>query len=147
MADTDEPTQPTQGPPDQLPPDDVAEPLVDFDALRHRVGAVLAPVAGLSLLGMVIDGAVRGLTFALMGRWVGIFVLLSVLGIAVLTALHALGGAGRAELRGERLSSPDVGLAPRRTEDSVVRAMRTPTAEASDDAVDAPSGEDDGATG
>ena len=39
------------------------------------------------------------------------------------------------------------GLAPRRTEDSVVRAMRTPTAEASDDAVDAPSGEDDGATG
>ena len=98
--------------------------LVDFDLLRHRVGATLAPIAGLSLLGMVVDGAIRGLTFALMGRWVGIFVLVSVFGIAVMTALHALGGAGRAEERGERLSSPDVGLAPRRTEVSLVSHMR-----------------------
>ena len=44
------------------------------------------------------------------------FVLLAVLVSAVATALHALSGASRAEQRGERLSSPDVGLAPRKIE-------------------------------
>lgn len=89
-------------------------PLVDFEELRSRVGGVLIPIAGLSLLGAIIDGAIRGLTFALLGRWFGIFVLGSVLGVAIATALHAARGADRANRRGERLSSPDVGLAPRK---------------------------------
>lgn len=89
-------------------------PLVDFLELRSRLGGVLIPIAGLSLLGAIVDGAVRGLTFALLGTWFGIFVLGSVVGVAVTTALHAARGADRANRRGERLSSPDVGLAPRK---------------------------------
>lgn len=90
------------------------EPLVDFGAVPRRLQSVTGVVGALALLGCVIDGALNGLTFALMGRWVGIFVVGMVAGMAVATALHALGGADRAGRRGERLSSPDVGLSPRR---------------------------------
>lgn len=89
-------------------------PLVDFAAIPRRLQSVAGVVAALALVGCVVDGALNGLTFALMGRWVGIFVVGMVLGMAVMTALHALGGADRAGQRGERLSAPDVGLSPRR---------------------------------
>ncbi len=71
-------------------------------------------VAAAALLGCVVDGVLNGLTFELMGRWVGIFVVVMVAAAAITTALHALGGADRAGRRGERLSSVDVGIAPRR---------------------------------
>lgn len=97
------------------PPPAEPEPIVRFEgAGRRLLGGVVLPVAGIALAGAVVDGAVRGLTFALLGRWAGLFVVGVVLGAAVATALHALGGAGRAGARGERLSSPDVGIAPRR---------------------------------
>ncbi|WP_108668516.1 hypothetical protein [Euzebya rosea] len=120
---------------------DAHGPLVDFVALRRRVGAAMMPLAGLCLLGAVVDGAIRGLTFELLGRWFGMFVLLAVLVSAVATALHALSGASRAEQRGERLSSPDVGLAPRKIEGrtlvSAFEHASTPPAEPDADRADA----------
>jgi hypothetical protein len=89
-------------------------PLVDFTGLPARLQAVGVGLAALALLGCVVDGVLNGLTFALMARWVGIFGGALLLATAVTTALHALGGAGRASARGERLASPDVGVAPRR---------------------------------
>ncbi|CAN5362216.1 hypothetical protein BH23ACT9_BH23ACT9_16350 [soil metagenome] len=89
-------------------------PLVDFDALPRRLQTVAGVVGALALVGCVVDGALNGLTFALMARWAGLFVVGLLLGMAVMTALHALGGADRAGVRGERLSSPDVGLSPRK---------------------------------
>ena len=117
------------------------EPLVDFDALRGRVGGVLVPLAGLSLLGAVVDGAIRGLTFALLGRWAGIFILVTIFAIAVLTAMHALAGAGRAERRGERLASPDVGLSPRKIEG---RSLRNALEDMASAANDSPGDESEG---
>ncbi|AXV07464.1 hypothetical protein DVS28_a2785 [Euzebya pacifica] len=125
---------------------DVHEPLVDFVALRRRVGATMMPLAGLCLLGAVVDGAIRGLTFELMGRWFGMFVLLAVLVAAVATALHALSGASRAEQRGERLSSPDVGLTPRKIEGrtfvSAYEHAVTPPAAPDEDSADADTTDD-----
>lgn len=90
------------------------EPLVDFDAvpraLRLAVGLITVGV----LVGAVVDGLLRGLTFQTLGRWAGIYVVVLVLVAAVVTAVHALRGAGRAGSRGERLTSDDVGLLPRR---------------------------------
>ena len=125
---------------------DVHEPLVDFVALRRRVGATMMPLAGLCLLGAVVDGAIRGLTFELLGRWFGMFVLLAVLVSAVATALHALSGASRAEQRGERLSSPDVGLTPRKIEGrtfvSAYEHAMTPPAGPDEDSADADTTDD-----
>ena len=89
-------------------------PLVDFSDLPGRLQTMAGALALLTLLACIVDGAINGLTFALMGRWAGIFIALALLGTAVVTGLHAAGGADRAARRGERLSSPDVGLAPRR---------------------------------
>lgn len=89
-------------------------PLVDFADVPRRLQSVAGVVGAIALLGCVVDGALNGLTFALMGRWAGIFVVGVVAGMALATALHALGGADRAGRRGERLASPDVGLSPRR---------------------------------
>ena len=89
-------------------------PLVDFSDVPGRLQTTAGALAALAVLGCVVDGVLNGLTFALMGRWAGIFVVLTLAATAVITALHALGGAGRAEERGERLASPDVGIAPRR---------------------------------
>ncbi len=88
--------------------------LVDFDGVPRRLRSMALALTALALMGCIVDGVLNGLTFALMGRWVGILVVALMLGAAVTTALHALGGADRAGKRGERLSSPDVGIAPRR---------------------------------
>ncbi|HUG83494.1 MAG TPA: hypothetical protein VMM13_02970 [Euzebya sp.] len=89
-------------------------PLVDFSVMPRRMLSVAGVVGGLALIGCVVDGALNGLTFALMGRWVGVFVVGVVVGTAVMTAVHAVGGADRAGRNGQRLASPDVGLSPRR---------------------------------
>jgi hypothetical protein len=94
---------------------DPAEPaLVDFSVVPRRLQTVGMVLAALALLGCVVDGVVNGLTFALMGRWVGLFAVVMLVATAVTTALHALGGADRAGKRGVRLASPDVGIGPRR---------------------------------
>ncbi|MGI9018383.1 MAG: hypothetical protein ACR2HR_14985 [Euzebya sp.] len=89
-------------------------PLVDFSDVPGRLQTSAGILSALAVLGCVIDGALNGLTFALMGRWVGIFAVAMLIATAVITAGHALGGADRAGKRGERLASPDVGLSPRR---------------------------------
>ena len=108
-------------------------PLVDFAVIPRRLQSVAGIVGGLALLGCVVDGVINGLTFALMGRWFGIFVLGMVAGVAVLTALHAAGGADRAGRRGDRLSAPDVGLSPRR-----LSAVPPPAEDATDPGTSAP---------
>jgi hypothetical protein len=98
-----------------VPAGDVpAEPLVEFDGLPSRLLSVGLSLCGLALVGAVVDGAVNGLTFGTLGRWVGLLAVALLVAAAITTALHALRGADRAGRRGERLSSPDVGLAPRR---------------------------------
>lgn len=134
MSDTDVPQHGRPG-------DPADERLLDFAALRARVGNVLIPVAGIALVGAIVEGLLRGLTFGLLGRWFGIFVVASVLGVAVVTALHAAGGADRAGRRGERLSGDDVGLAPRKVREGVGR-MRDATSRGSADASD-PAAPDD----
>lgn len=95
-------------------------PLVDFGEMPRRLQSVAGVAGAVALVGCVVDGALNGLTFALMGRWAGVFGIGLVAGMAVMTAVHALGGADRAGKRGERLSSPDVGLSPRRSGDDLV---------------------------
>ena len=88
--------------------------LIDFGGVAGRLRVSAVVVAALALLGCVVDGVLNGLTFELIGKWVGIFAAAMLVTTAIVTAVHALGGAGRAGRRGERLSAPDVGLSPRR---------------------------------
>jgi hypothetical protein len=88
--------------------------LLNFRALAiwlRRVAAVLGIVA---VVGVVVDGLQSGLTFAVMVRWTGAFVLGLLLVAAIFVAVHALRGADTAQRRGESLSGPDVGLVPPR---------------------------------
>jgi hypothetical protein len=91
---------------------------VEFTPLARRLRAVAAGLAVVTLLAIVIDGMVRGLSFGGMILWLSVFVASLLLAVAVVVALHALRGAGTAQQRGERLSGDDVGLLPRgRTRD------------------------------
>lgn len=94
--------------------DEQPRPLVDFSDVPGRLQTSAGIIAALVVIGCVVDGALNGLTFALMGKWAGLFAVLMLAATAVVTAFHALGGADRADKRGERLSSPDVGISPRR---------------------------------
>ncbi len=91
--------------------------LVDFRAVPARLPRAIGVLAGFAFAGVVVDGLVRGLTFATMGLWLGIFLLAAVLTTAAMVAMSAIGAADRAGQRGERLGSPDVGLTPRRPRD------------------------------
>ena len=71
-------------------------------------------LAVLALVALVVDGLANGLSFAIMARWAGVFLLAMTLSAAVLVAVHALRGADDAQRRGERLSGGDVGLIPPR---------------------------------
>lgn len=88
--------------------------LVDFSIVPRRLRTAAGVLAAVTLGGCIVDGALRGLTFQLMGRWAGAFAVTFLIAAAVITALHAAVGADRASRRGERLSSPDVGITPRR---------------------------------
>lgn len=88
--------------------------LLAFGPLLARLQTAAGVLAVLALAAIVVDGLRNGLSFAIMGRWIGVYVAAMLVASAVAVAVHALGGAGRAQRRGERLSSPDVGLAPRR---------------------------------
>lgn len=88
--------------------------IVDYGPLAGRLGTAAAILAALAFVGVVVEGVRSGLTFALMFRWAALFVVAFLLVAAVQTAGHALGGAGRAQRRGERLSGPGVGLVPPR---------------------------------
>ncbi|MEE8601040.1 hypothetical protein [Euzebya tangerina] len=123
------------------PAESEPDALVDFTQVPRRLQTAVVVSAALALLGCVVDGAINGLTFALMGRWGGIFVLVALLSGAAVTAIHALGGADRAGQRGERLAGPDVGLSPRRFEgrgllhkaDAVSAAAATGSAASTDE--------------
>jgi hypothetical protein len=88
--------------------------LLDFRALAGRLGGVAAVLGVVAVLGIVIDGLQSGLTFAVMVRWTGTFVLGLLLVAAVFVGVHALRGANAAHRRRESLSGPDVGLVPPR---------------------------------
>jgi hypothetical protein len=94
--------------------DEQPRPLVDFSDVPGRLQTTAGIIAALAVIGCVVDGALNGLTFALMAKWAGLFAVTLLVTTAVVTAFHALGGADRADKRGERLSSPDVGISPRR---------------------------------
>jgi sugar phosphate permease len=88
--------------------------LVDFKALAVRLRTAAGILGIFAVLGVVVDGLRIGLTFAVMVRWAGVFVLGMLVVTAVLVALHALRGADTAARRGESLSGPDIGVVPRR---------------------------------
>jgi hypothetical protein len=88
--------------------------LLDFRALAGRIGGAAIVLGVLAVVGVIVDGLQSGLTFAVMVRWTGAFVLGLLLVAAVLGAVHALRGADTAQRRGESLSGPDVGLIPPR---------------------------------
>lgn len=87
---------------------------LDFRALGARLRAAAAVLGVVAVIGVVIDGLQSGLTFAVMVRWTGAFVLGLLLVAAGFVAVHALRGADTAQRRGESLSGPDVGLVPPR---------------------------------
>lgn len=93
------------------------ERLGDFPSLGTRLRTLATGLAVAALLAIVVDGMVRGLSFASMVLWVSVFAVCLLVGAAVSVALHALRGAGTAQRRGERLSGDDVGLFPRRRVD------------------------------
>jgi hypothetical protein len=94
------------GPPSDPPP------VADFAALPRRIRKAAAVVGGFALGGFVLDGIRSGLTVGLVVRWFTLAVAATLLVAAVVTALHALGGADAVQKRGERLSGDDVRLRP-----------------------------------
>lgn len=110
------------------------QPLVDFSTLPGRVRSVALPLGALALVACIADGALNGLTFALMGRWVGVYAVVTVLAAAIVTAVHALRGADAAAKRGERLSAHDVGITPRRLSAVPADDARPPAAGAAESA-------------
>ncbi|MGH8910735.1 MAG: hypothetical protein ACRD0K_30630 [Egibacteraceae bacterium] len=88
--------------------------LVDFRRLAGRLRGAAGLLGVVAVAGVIVDGLRSGLTFAVMVRWMGVFVLGMLVVTAVLVALHALRGADAAARRGESLSRPDVGLVPPR---------------------------------
>lgn len=97
-------------------PDDAERPgpLVDFGVLAGRVGVVALVLGALAFVAIVVEGLATGLTFGLMARWAAVFAVSLLAATAVMAATSALGGADRAQRRGERLSGRDVGLTPPR---------------------------------
>ncbi|MGH8904162.1 MAG: hypothetical protein ACRDYA_21390 [Egibacteraceae bacterium] len=87
---------------------------LDFRALGARLRGAAAVLGAVAVVGVVIDGLQSGLTFAVMVRWTGAFILGLLLVAAGFVAVHALRGADTAQRRGESLSGPDVGLVPPR---------------------------------
>jgi hypothetical protein len=88
--------------------------LLDFRRLAVRLRGAAVLLGVVAVAGIIVDGLRSGLTFAVMVRWAGMFVLGVLLVAAVLVALHALHGADIVQRRGESLSGPDVGLVPPR---------------------------------
>lgn len=93
-------------------PDRSPHRLVDFPALVRRLFWVAVVLGGVAVAGAVLQGLLRGLTFGVLLLWGTLWVVGMVVAGAVTAALHAVGGAGRARRRGERLASRDVGAMP-----------------------------------
>lgn len=91
--------------------------IADFPPLAARLRGLAAVLGVATLLAMVVDGVLRGLSFGSMVLWVSVYVVCLVVTAAVTVAVHALRGADTAQRRGERLSGDDVGLMPRRQPD------------------------------
>lgn len=98
-------------------PREPADRPIAFPPLAARLRSVAGGLAAATLLAIIVDGMVRGLDFTRMGLWLSIFAVCLLVATAITVAVHALRGAGAAGRRGERLSSDDVGLLPRRRRD------------------------------
>lgn len=88
--------------------------LLDYPRLAGRLRVSTVVLAMIAFAGAVVEGLADGLSFAVIGRWAGLFVVSAMLVAAVLVAAHAYRGADRAQRGGERLSGDDVGLLPPR---------------------------------
>lgn len=102
------------GAPGTPKPEPEPEAIVAFGPLARHLARTAGALGALAFVGLVAQGVGQGLTFRLMGAWAAAWLLSFALVSAALAAAHALGGAGRAQRRGERLASSDVGLRPRR---------------------------------
>ncbi len=100
------------GTPGGAPPDPA--PLLDFAAVRARLRRLVLGAAVVAVVGMGAEAVTGGAVGAVLGRWVGVFGVLVLLGAAAVVALSALGGADRVQRRGERLAGDDVGFLPPR---------------------------------
>lgn len=98
-------------------PREPADRRADLAPLGTRLRSVATWLALGTLVAIVVDGMVRGLDFTRMGLWLSVFAVCLLVAAAVTVAIHALRGAGAAGRRGERLSSDDVGLLPRKRAD------------------------------
>jgi hypothetical protein len=90
------------------------QPLLDFAVPLARLRRLLPAIAVLAVLGAAVEAMGAGLSAALVLRWATVVGVVAVAALAVLTAVHALGGADRAQRRGERLAGQDVRLLPAR---------------------------------
>jgi hypothetical protein len=82
--------------------------------LARWLRMVAIGLAFLAIFAAVIDGLVRGLTFAVLARWAGAYLAAWLLVSAAVVAVDAGRRATGAQRRGERLSDEDVGLVPPR---------------------------------
>jgi hypothetical protein len=89
-------------------------PVIDTEGLAARLRMLAVVVGGLTFVGVVADGLVQGLTFAVLGRWVGISLAALLVLSALVVAVDAFQGVSAAQRRGDRLSGDDVGLVPPR---------------------------------
>jgi ethanolamine transporter EutH len=88
------------------------DPLLDFAEPLARARRLVVPLVALALLAALVEGALLGFSAGAVVRWLAVAAVVGGGLLAVLTALHALGGADRAQRRGERLSGDDVRLRP-----------------------------------
>ena len=87
------------------------EPLLDLSALARRLRRAAVVALGAGVVGAVV-AQVMGLSPV--AGFLGGFVAVVLVADVVLVAFSALGGADRAQKRGERLAAGDVGLIPAR---------------------------------
>jgi hypothetical protein len=94
--------------------DDFDTPLLDFAAPLARLRRLAPAIGALAVVGATADALTGGLSVGVAVRWLTAAAAMTLAALAVLTALHALTGADRAQRRGERLAGEDVGLLPAR---------------------------------
>jgi hypothetical protein len=86
----------------------------DLGRLGRWLRTVAIGLIFVAVLAAVIDGLVRGLTFAVLARWAGVYLAAWLIVSAAVVAIDAARRASAAQRRGERLSDDDVGLIPPR---------------------------------
>lgn len=88
--------------------------LVDFAALGRRLRRAVTVMGCIGAVLALGDALLNGLSIGRLAVWAFVLVVGIVVADTAFVAVHALRGADRAQRRGERLSSDDVGLLPTR---------------------------------